>query len=255
MEIGGGFGGKFTAYTDAPAVAALQEERLPPGQDDHDARPRCCWQPARLRAPSSGSRSAPRRMGSITAAQATLIYEAGAYPGSPVGAGAGVILAPYRLENVQIDGYDVVVNKPKTAAYRAPGGTNAAFASESGDRRVGREVGHGSARISPHQCRAVRAIVAPMGPSTAASALLETVEAPKPIPISAHRCPSIDRHAGRVAAWPPVSGSTAAASRASLPASIRTGRSSWSRVRPTSAARARRSPCSWPRPSASRPRM
>jgi CO/xanthine dehydrogenase Mo-binding subunit len=30
-----------------------------------------------------------------------------------------------------VDAYDVVVNKPKTAAYRAPGGSNAAFASET----------------------------------------------------------------------------------------------------------------------------
>jgi xanthine dehydrogenase molybdenum-binding subunit len=40
-------------------------------------------------------------------------------------------LAPYKLENLQIDGYDVVVNRPKAAAYRAPGGTNAAFAAET----------------------------------------------------------------------------------------------------------------------------
>jgi hypothetical protein len=44
-----------------------------------------------------------------------LIYEAGAYPGSPVGAGSGVIFGPYKLENLQIDGYDVVVNRPKAA--------------------------------------------------------------------------------------------------------------------------------------------
>src|SRR5204862_962133 len=31
----------------------------------------------------------------------------------------------------QIDGYDVVVNKPATSAYRAPGATNAAFACET----------------------------------------------------------------------------------------------------------------------------
>jgi CO/xanthine dehydrogenase Mo-binding subunit len=69
--------------------------------------------------------------GKITAAQALLIYEAGAFPQSPVGAGMGVILAPYRIENAVIEGYDVVVNKPRTAAYRAPGGTNAAFAAET----------------------------------------------------------------------------------------------------------------------------
>jgi CO/xanthine dehydrogenase Mo-binding subunit len=32
---------------------------------------------------------------------------------------------------MQVDGYDVVVNKPKTTAYRAPGAPNAAFASET----------------------------------------------------------------------------------------------------------------------------
>ena len=41
------------------------------------------------------------------------------------------IFGPYAIPNMQVDGYDVVVNKPKTAAYRAPGATNAAFASET----------------------------------------------------------------------------------------------------------------------------
>ena len=69
--------------------------------------------------------------GKITAAQAYLAYEAGAYPGSVVGAGAECIFTPYDIANVTIDGYDVVVNKPKSAAYRAPGATNAAFAAET----------------------------------------------------------------------------------------------------------------------------
>src|SRR5262245_63591458 len=41
------------------------------------------------------------------------------------------IFACYDVPNVSIDGYDVVVNKPATSAYRAPGATNAAFASET----------------------------------------------------------------------------------------------------------------------------
>src|SRR5262247_2975276 len=59
------------------------------------------------------------------------MYEAGAFPGSPVGAGCMCIFSPYAIPNMQVDGYDVMVNKPKTAAYRAPGATNAAFASET----------------------------------------------------------------------------------------------------------------------------
>ena len=69
--------------------------------------------------------------GKLVAAQATLAFEAGAFPGSPVGAGAQCIFAPYEIDNQLVDGYDVVVNKPKSAAYRAPGATNAEFASET----------------------------------------------------------------------------------------------------------------------------
>jgi CO/xanthine dehydrogenase Mo-binding subunit len=69
--------------------------------------------------------------GKITAAYAWMAYEAGAYPGSPVGAGAECVFTPYDIPNVVIDGYDVIVNKPKAGAYRAPGATNAGFAAET----------------------------------------------------------------------------------------------------------------------------
>src|SRR5258708_12582699 len=71
------------------------------------------------------------KSGRLVAAEAYLAYEAGAYPGSPVGPGAMCIFACYDIPNIHIDGYDVVVNKPATSAYRAPGATNAAFASET----------------------------------------------------------------------------------------------------------------------------
>ena len=41
------------------------------------------------------------------------------------------MLAPYDIPNARVEGYDVVVNRPKSAAYRAPGARAAAFASES----------------------------------------------------------------------------------------------------------------------------
>jgi len=69
--------------------------------------------------------------GRIVAAQAYLAYEAGGFPGSPVSAGAKCVFSPYDIPNLVVDGFDVVVNKPKTAAYRAPGSTNAAFATET----------------------------------------------------------------------------------------------------------------------------
>jgi xanthine dehydrogenase molybdenum-binding subunit len=130
LEIGGGFGGKIGVYLE-PIAALLSR------QSGH--------RPVKLTmsygdvlaatGPTSGSsiqvKMGADRNGHITAAQATLAYEAGAYPGSPVGGAITTMFAAYRIENIQVDGYDVVVNKPRAAAYRAPGTTNAAFAVET----------------------------------------------------------------------------------------------------------------------------
>jgi CO/xanthine dehydrogenase Mo-binding subunit len=129
MEIGGGFGGKIPVYLEP--VAALLSQRT--------------GRPVKIvmsrkdvfegTGPTPGSyikvKMGARRDGKITAAQAYLAYEAGAYPGAMVGPGGMCVFAAYDLANVTIDGFDVVVNKPSTAAYRAPGATNAAFATES----------------------------------------------------------------------------------------------------------------------------
>ena len=130
MEIGGGFGGKVGVYLE-PVVTLLSRKsgyrpvKMTMTRSDVLA----------ATGPTSGSyikiKMGADRDGKITAVQAWLAYEAGAYPGSPVGGGMGVMFAPYRIENALVDGYDVLVNKPRTAAYRAPGGTNAAFACET----------------------------------------------------------------------------------------------------------------------------
>ncbi len=78
----------------------------------------------RASGPTSGTnirmKIGAKRDGTIVAANASLWYEAGAYRGSPSGAGAMCCLAPYTIPNFLIEAYDVVVNKPKVAAYRAP---------------------------------------------------------------------------------------------------------------------------------------
>ena len=129
MEIGGGFGGKIQVYI-KPIAAMLSMKSGRPVKvlmnraDVFEGT-----------GPTPGSyvrvKIGTSQEGRITAAEGYLAYEAGAYPGSPVGAGAMCIYSCYNIENALVDGYDVVVNKPKTSAYRAPGATNAAFAVET----------------------------------------------------------------------------------------------------------------------------
>ncbi|MCK9519754.1 MAG: molybdopterin-dependent oxidoreductase, partial [Dehalococcoidia bacterium] len=128
MEIGGGFGGKIPIYLD-PVVTLLSKKSGRPVKATMSRT-----EVFEATGPTSGTHitiKMAEKGGRITAVKANLAYEAGAYPGSPVGAGAMTMLSPYNVENFEIDGYDVVVNKPKTSAYRAPGAPAAAFATET----------------------------------------------------------------------------------------------------------------------------
>jgi len=71
-----------------------------------------------------------KKDGTITAMQARLCFEAGAFQGSPMAPGCMTVFTPYDVENMYVEGFDVVVNKPKVAAYRAPGAPQAEFAAE-----------------------------------------------------------------------------------------------------------------------------
>jgi len=128
MEIGGGFGGKIGQYLE-PVAAVLSKKTGKPVKMTMNRE-----EVFMATGPTSGTymrvKMGAKKDGTITAAQVYLAYEAGAYPGSPVGAGASCALGPYDIPNFTVDGYDVVVNKPKTAAYRAPGAPAAAFAVE-----------------------------------------------------------------------------------------------------------------------------
>ena len=128
MEIGGGFGGKTRVYLE-PVAALLSRES---GQPVKLSMTRA--EVLEASGPTAGTYQKVKMGctadGKLTAAQADLKYEAGAFPGSPVGAAAQCIFGPYDVENLVIDAYDVVDNKPKTAAYRAPGAPSASFAAE-----------------------------------------------------------------------------------------------------------------------------
>ena len=128
LEIGGGFGGKIPVYLE-PLAALLSQKT---GRTVKMTMTRA--ETFESTGPTSGTymkvKMGATHDGRITAAQTEMAYEAGGFPGSMVGAGTQCIFAPYNIENMLADGYDVLVNKPKVAPYRAPAAPNAAFAGE-----------------------------------------------------------------------------------------------------------------------------
>ena len=127
-EIGGGFGGKTVVYLEPLALMLSKKSRRPVKMtmSREDV--------FRATGPTSGTlvkiKLGAKQDGTITAVDAQLWFEAGGYAGAPVGPGCMSMIAPYAIENFKLQGYDVLVNKPKVAAYRAPGAPQAMHASE-----------------------------------------------------------------------------------------------------------------------------
>ena len=131
MEIGGGFGGKGQGGCYLEPVAAAMARKT--GKPVKFSMSRT--EVFHGTGPTSGThikvKMGATNDGKITAAEANLIYEAGAFPGSPVPSGCRTMFGPYDIANAYIEGLDVVINSQKSSAYRAPGSPPAAFAAES----------------------------------------------------------------------------------------------------------------------------
>ena len=138
-EIGGGFGGKTVVYLEPLALALSLK----------------CHRPVKMvmsreevfraSGPTSGAhvwvKVGATKDGRITAAEAVLKYQAGAVQGSPIMPGCMCAFAPYDLENVKVVGFDVVSNRPKVAAYRAPGAPISEFGVECVIDEVANKIG------------------------------------------------------------------------------------------------------------------
>ena len=128
-EIGGGFGGKTLVYLEPLALALARKSGRPIKMVMSRE------EVFRGTGPTSGGvievKIGAKKDGTIVAADLALKYQAGAFPGSPVGPGCMCGFAMYDIPNVNIVGYDVVSNRPKVAAYRAPGAPISSFGVES----------------------------------------------------------------------------------------------------------------------------
>jgi CO/xanthine dehydrogenase Mo-binding subunit len=128
-EIGGAFGGKTVVYVEPVAVTLSRKS-------GHPVKIMMSREEVfKATGPTAGASMTIKigvmKDGGIVAADALMKYQAGAFPGSPVMNGLMCGFAPYDIPNVRTIGYDVVCNRPKTVAYRAPGSPISAYAVES----------------------------------------------------------------------------------------------------------------------------
>ena len=175
-EIGGGFGGKTVVYLE-PLALMLSRKTGHPVKLTMSRE-----EVFRASGPAPGTcvrvRVGVKKDGRITAGEAVLKYQAGAFQGSPVQPGCMCAFAPYDLEHVKVVGYDVVVNRPKAAAYRAPGAPQSEFAVESVIDELAKRIG-----MDPVELRLKNAARegarAAYGPTFGPIGLVETLEAAK----------------------------------------------------------------------------
>jgi len=129
MEIGGGFGAKGITYVE-PIAALLSRKTGRPVKVQLTRT-----EVFEATGPTSGTKIKVKigatKDGKLIAGEAELIYEAGAFPGSPVGAAVQCMMGQYDIPNGHLTAIDVVINRPKAAAYRAPGAPAAAFCMET----------------------------------------------------------------------------------------------------------------------------
>ncbi|MQF95532.1 MAG: xanthine dehydrogenase family protein molybdopterin-binding subunit [SAR202 cluster bacterium] len=176
MEIGGGFGAKGITYVEP--VAALLARKSGRAVKVQLSRPEVFEGTG----PTSGTQIKVKlgatKEGKLISAEAELVYEAGAFPGSPVGAGIQCMMGQYDIPNAHLVAIDVVINRPKAAAYRAPGAPASAFAMETALDELAEKLG-----IDPLEFRlmnsakeGVRRVTGPMTPKVG---YIETLQATK----------------------------------------------------------------------------
>ena len=176
MEIGGGFGAKGITYVE-PIAALLSQKSGRPVKVQLSRT-----EVFEGTGPTSGTQISVKlgatKDGKLIAAEAELIYEAGAFPGSPVGAGIQCMMGQYDIPNGHLKAIDVVVNRPKSAAYRAPGAPASAFCMETAMDELAEKLG-----IDPLEFRlmniaseGVRRVTGPMTPLVGYTETLQAVK-------------------------------------------------------------------------------
>ena len=175
-EIGGGFGGKTTVFIEPVALVLSRKSGRPV---------KVVMSRDEVFRASGPTASASMRIkigvtkdGRMTAGEADINFQGGAFAGSLVELAVMTAFACYEIDNVKATGYDVVVNRPKLAAYRAPSAPIAALGVETIIDELAEKIG-----MDPIELRLKNAAKegskAAYGPKFGPIGLIDTLEAVK----------------------------------------------------------------------------
>ncbi len=178
-EIGGGFGGKTTVFIDPIALALSRKSGKPVKLVM--SRSEVLKASGPTASASMDVKMGMTRDGKLTAATGVFRMQGGAFPGAPMDMTTMLAFSCYDLDNVHHEGFDVMTNRPKQAAYRAPGAPMGAFAVESVFDELCEGLG-----LDPIDARLKNAVKegtrSSFGPKYKAVGLVETLEAAKAHP-------------------------------------------------------------------------
>jgi CO/xanthine dehydrogenase Mo-binding subunit len=138
-EMGGGFGGKTGFYPEPIAIQLSRKAKRPV----KIALTRN--EVFRATGPVSGTKSrikiGCKKDGTITAAEAELIFQTGPFTGSAFTNAPQAMFTRYALKNVKTVSYEVVSNRPKVNSFRAPCVPQVVFGVEGVIEELARKIG------------------------------------------------------------------------------------------------------------------
>jgi CO/xanthine dehydrogenase Mo-binding subunit len=152
-EIGGGFGGKTIIYLE-PVAMVLSKKcgrpvKMQNSREDvfHSTGPAAGM--------SAHLKVGVTKDGLLKAVQGAYNFQAGCYPGSPVGRACHFSFSCYDIPHADVQGLDVVSNRPNVAAYRGPGAPQGNYVFEAILDEIAEELG-----IDPWELRLRNALAA-----------------------------------------------------------------------------------------------
>jgi CO/xanthine dehydrogenase Mo-binding subunit len=138
-EMGGGFGGK-TGFYGEPVAVQLSRKAKRPVKITLTRN-----EVFRATGPVSGTKSRVKmgvtKDGIITAAEAELVFQTGAFTGSMFANAPQAMFTRYNLKNIKTVSYEVVSNRPKVNSFRAPCVPQVVFGVEGVIDELARKIG------------------------------------------------------------------------------------------------------------------